>query len=274
MRRAVMSEPKPCQKCGRDYSPLRRGYCHRCDMQRRARHGYQCSYVDAAPAREHVTALRAAGIGLRRLEVLSGVSRSALTSLVNGRAERGSGPSKRVSAATAHAILAVDAPEVPHHGVADNQLVAAIGTVRRMQALVANGHPRRALAQRLGIAPSNAGPLFDTATRRITAATARKVDALFNELETTAGPSTRARNEGRRRGWPLPLQWDADTLDDPAAAAASAVGARVGFDVRYRELRALGYSDAAIAGREGIQLESLYQRLRRLGITAEDRRAG
>lgn len=44
-----MPQAKPCEKCGRDYYPLRRGYCHRCDMQRRARYGYQCSFVDAAP---------------------------------------------------------------------------------------------------------------------------------------------------------------------------------------------------------------------------------
>ena len=103
-----MPQAKPCEKCGRDYYPLRRGYCHRCDMQRRARYGYQCSFVDAAPVRQHVAALGAAGIGLRRLAQLSGVSRSALTCLVNGRSERGSGPNKRVSAATAQAILAIE----------------------------------------------------------------------------------------------------------------------------------------------------------------------
>ena len=31
MRRAMMSQLRPCEKCGRDYYPLRRGYCHRCD---------------------------------------------------------------------------------------------------------------------------------------------------------------------------------------------------------------------------------------------------
>lgn len=55
----------------------------------------------AAAARDHVAALRAAGIGLRRLSALSGVSRSALSCLVNGRSERGSGPSWRLGATTA-----------------------------------------------------------------------------------------------------------------------------------------------------------------------------
>jgi len=267
-----MPQAKPCEKCSRDYYPLRRGYCHRCDMQRRARYGYQCSLVDAAPVRQHVAALGAAGIGLRRLAHLSGVSRSALTCLVNGRNERGSGPNKRVSAATAQAILAIEVPEVAHRGVADGQLVDAIGTLRRAQSLVAYGYPRSYIAARLGISPGNATHLFDPATLRVLARTARKVEALFDELQATPGPSKRARNDGKRRGWEVPLAWDDDEIDrfavvisDDDDAAASAKDAELDFAELYEELRYLGFADADIARREGIQLESLHQRLRRGG---------
>ncbi len=260
-----MPEPTPCEKCGRHYRPLRRGYCHRCDMRRRARHGYQCSFVDAAAARDHVAVLRAAGIGLRRLSALSGVSRSALSCLVNGRSERGSGPSRRLSATTAAAILAVDVPEAPHDQVAAGQLVDAIGTVRRMQSLVAYGYPRRYLADRLGIAAGNATALFDPATLRVTAATARKVAMLFAELEATPGPSQRARNDGLRNGWELPMAWDERELDHFTVATGPVPQAAPEPNPieRYAELRFLGYSDEQIAARDGIEVKSLHIRLTR-----------
>ena len=272
-----MPQAKPCEKCGRDYYPLRRGYCHRCDMQRRARYGYQCSFVNAAPVRQHVAALGAAGIGLRRLAQLSGVSRSALTCLVNGRSERGSGPNKRVSAATAQAILAIEVPGVAHRGVADGQLVDAIGTVRRAQSLVAYGYQRSYIAARLGISPGNATRLFDPATLRVLARTARKVEELFDELQATPGSSKRARNDGKRNGWEVPLAWDDDELDrftvvvsdDVGDAAASAEAAELDFAELYDELRYLGFNDADIARREGIQLDSLYRRLLRSGGSAD-----
>jgi len=258
-----MTEPTPCEKCGRHYRPLRRGYCHRCDMRRRARHGYQCSFVDATAARDHVAALRAAGIGLRRLSALSGVSRSALSCLVNGRSERGSSPSRRLGATTAAAILAVDIPEAPHDQVAGGQHVDAIGTVRRMQSLVAYGYPRYYLADRLGIAPGNATALFDPATLRVTAATARKVAALFAELEATPGPSQRAKNDGARRGWEPPLAWDEREINHfmPTTEPAEHSASEPTVLERYAELRFLGYSDEQIADREGIAVASLHVRL-------------
>lgn len=272
----MMSQLKPCEKCGRDYYPLRRGYCHRCDAQRRARHGYQCSYVDAGPVRDHVAALGAAGIGLRRLAQLSGLNRKTLTCLLNGRSERGSAPSQRVSARTAQAILAVEIPEVPHHGVAGGQLVDAIGTVRRAQALVAFGYPRSYIASRMGMTPGNATRLFTPTTLRVLASTARKMEILFGELQATPGPSQRARNDGIRNGWDVPLAWDDDeldqftaVLDEPRAVEEQPAGG-VSFDEIYRELRYLGYSDSDIARREGIQLDSLHQRLRRAGSSPDN----
>ena len=265
-----------CAKgCGR--RATRRQLCHSHYEQHRTRQKaygrWEVVYVDAEPARMHIKELQAAGLGLRRIAELAGVNRKTLQWITTGRSERGSGPSFQVHRDNAAKVLAVEVPDTAHESAADHQLVPAIGTVRRLQALVANGHPRSALAALLGIAPGNATRLFDAATERITAATARKVDGLFNELETTPGHSSRARNEGARNGWPLPLEWDADTLDDPAAEAPQPVPVKVGFDVLYRELRDLGYSDSDIARREGIQPDSLYQRLRRLGINAGDMRA-
>ncbi|MFM8599798.1 MAG: hypothetical protein ACKOB8_12460 [Mycobacterium sp.] len=81
-----------------------------------------------------------------------------------------------------------------------------------------DGHPRGALADRLGIAPGNATRLFADTTTRVTAATARKVAALFEELKNTPGPSARAVNDGRRNHWPLPADLDVAAIDRAAGS--------------------------------------------------------
>jgi hypothetical protein len=115
--------------------------------------------------------------------------------------------------------------------------------------------------------PSNATHLFDATTLRVLAVTARKVEALFNELQTIPGPSQRARNDGARNGWEVPLAWDDTDLDHFAVdfnpPEPQPVDAPLRFEELYAELRYLGYSDQEIARREGIEVESLHQRLRR-----------
>lgn len=260
-----MPEPTPCENCGRPYRPLRRGFCNRCDAKRRGRHGYQCSYVDAQPARAHLVALRQAGMGLRRISEITGISRKTLMNLATGRSDRGSAPSRRLAATTAAAILAADIPDAPHDQVAGGQLVDAIGTVRRMQSLVAYGYPRRYLADRLGIAARQATALCDPATLRVTATTHRRVASLFAELEATPGPSQRARDDGARRGWEVPLAWDERDIDRFTITTDQPDRAVPGPNAleRYAELRFLGYSDQQIADREGIAVESLHVRLTR-----------
>jgi transcriptional regulator with XRE-family HTH domain len=271
-----MPEQKPCLKCSRLYFPLRRGFCNRCDAKRRALHGYQCSYVDAGPVRAHLETLRQAGLGLRRIAEITGVSRKTLNCLANGRSDRGSGPSKRVSAWTAGAVLAVEIPRVAHRVVAGGQIVDAIGTVRRLQSLVAFGYPRSYLAARIGMQPSNITKFFDPATLTVCASTARRVEALFAELQTTPGPSQRARNEGVRRGWDVPLAWEENELDrfavDTTPAEAPATKDEVDFSELYAELRYLGFRDADIAARYGIEVASLRQRLTRLEVAAQETR--
>lgn len=175
-------------------------------------------YVDAEPVRLHLKELQAAGLGLRRIAELAGVNRKTLQWITTGRSERGSAPSFQVHRDNADKILAVAVPDSAHAAAADRQLVSALGTVRRLQALAAAGHPRGALADRLGIAPGNATRLFADTTIRVTAATARKVAALFEELKTTPGPSARAVNDGRRNHWPLPADLDLAAIDRAAGS--------------------------------------------------------
>lgn len=209
---------KPCTRCAR--KPIHaRGLCDCCYESDRGRIGWESSYTDAAPVREHILALRAAGISNNRLSELTGLDRKTIQAVITGAPYKNRGPSKKVWRTTAAKILAVDIPEVEHRVAMDGRKVSALGTRRRLQALVAAGYSRTYLCGRLGIRITNGCVLWTEERQQVLASTARAVEALFIELQMTTGPSTRARNEGRRRKWPLPLDWDEDSIDDPEATA-------------------------------------------------------
>lgn len=219
------SSPNACTVPDCDRRRSRRGLCNvhyqAQAAQLKADGQWISAYVDADPARRHVHALKAAGVGERRIADLAGVSRSAITKMLNGSASRGSGPSRQIASSVSTRLLAIPLPDTANHAaIADKALVAAAGTVARLQALVSAGYSRSQLAARLGITAANATRLFDPGTQRVTAATARRVVALFDELKDTPGPSPRARNDGRRLGWPQPSELNPATLDAPAAGAA------------------------------------------------------
>jgi transcriptional regulator with XRE-family HTH domain len=246
--------PKPCEKCHRDYYPLRRGYCRSCDNDRRRRYGYECSYVDAEPVRQHVRALQAAGIGQRRLAQLAGLQRNTVRIITNGRSERGGAPTKRVHQSTAEAILAVRIPDIPHDpAIAGKQLVDSLGSVRRIQSLVAYGYSRREIARRIGITPNTLSRIVREP--KMLASTARKIAELYTELEATPGTYSRSINEGRKNGWKPPMAWD-DDIDKPEAAPDTD-DAPVSFLERYEEMRDLGFNHREIFSRIDVAFRDL-----------------
>ena len=251
--------------CGR--KATRRRMCHACYEKRRTRdtaYGrWQSTFVDAEPARRHVLALRAAGMGRRRLAALSGVSDSVIHVLVNGRPERGTGPSKRIASRNAKAILAIPMPDT--RTLAGGSRVDIIGTTRRLQALVAIGYTQNDLANRLGVTAANSTPLFH-AEGQVLAATALKVAELYDRLSMTAGPSQAARDRASRLKWAPPLAWDDDTIDQPDAKPNRGQKQKVSFADRYLELRDLGFRDDEIADRFGVKPDSLERQLFRHGL--------
>src|SRR5258708_22806161 len=89
-------------------------------------------YVDAGPSRRKLRELSVAGIGWKRAAELSGLSPTAVSTLLYGRGGRP--PSKRVRAETESAILAIP---VSAELVAGRTVHDGTGTRRRLQALVA-----------------------------------------------------------------------------------------------------------------------------------------
>jgi transcriptional regulator with XRE-family HTH domain len=237
--------------------------CHRCYENHRNRQKlygrWESSRVPAEPIRQHVQALRAAGVGSRRVEELSGVSRSVIQALMNGRSIYGKQPSKTILAENAQRLLAVEAN--PAAGCP----VDITGTTRRLQALVAIGYTQADIAARVGITPANATEMFH-GNRSVLLSTAIKVRGIYEELSMRPGPSGAARQRAKKLGWAPPLAWEDDTIDNPQAKPDLGEKRTIRWDERYLELRDLGLTDVEILHRWGIQPQSLLRQLERYGI--------
>lgn len=223
-------------RCGPCKQANRQEDNHRARMEA---YGRWQPYVDAEPVRQHVKALQAYGLGWKRIAVLAGVSNGAMSKLLYGLPAKGRGPSKGVRPETAAKILAVEATPANLGG---STSVDAIGTRRRLQALVAGGWPQAQLARRLVMEPGNFGLLLRE--ERVYAATARAVTALYEEL-WRADPAahgvhpqgiSRARNQARANGWAPVGAWDDDHIDDPQAHPdwTGRCGTPEGYDAHYR----------------------------------------
>lgn len=241
-------------QCGR--RPQRRGMCAAHYEQWRTRqHAYgrfESVYVDSGPARAHVEALRAAGVSVRQVAVLAGVSRTRIVVLVNGIPHLGRGPSKQVRRDLAEKVLAILVPTAAlHRSMRGNASVPSVGTVRRLQALVAGGWTQALIAGELGIAPSDVGRLCREGVR-VSAKTAQRVEDLHRRWEMMPGPSDRARARAARLGWVPALAWEEDRIDDPDARPAQAGLGRLSILARYLDLRGIGCTEEDTLGRLGV----------------------
>lgn len=172
--------------------------------RRQTAYGRWRPYIDAEPARQHVRALMAQGMGWQRIARTAGVNNSMVAKLLYGATDRGMAPSKRIRPEHADRILAVELD------LADAALADAHGTWLRLQALVAIGWPKAHLAAALG-----RGRALQFRRGMILVSTAAQVRDLYEQRWNTPGPSERARRYAAARGWATPLELDDDHIDDP-----------------------------------------------------------
>lgn len=203
--------------------------CRRCrdanstDNRRRVRDQMygNPSYVDAGPARAHIEALTAAGMGLKRIVAVSDISQGQLWKLIYGKRRNGGTrtPSKRIRPGTEARILAITLD------LAGGAKVDSTGTTRRIQALVAIGWSQSKIAARLGTTSANLLNLSHGRTG-VTTARAKAVADLYDELWNTAPPRAGQRDKiaysrsiryAALAGWSVPMAWDEDAIDDPTA---------------------------------------------------------
>jgi transcriptional regulator with XRE-family HTH domain len=177
-------------------------------------------WVSAEPVRVHLRHLQSCGMGLRAIAAAAGVDRKRLQSILNGRPERGTGPQEKLRPALAAAVLAVE-PTLDNLGGA--VIISAIGSVRRLQALVAAGWSQERLAVELGMSSTNLSRLINAGA--VIVSTARRVRDLYDRLwnidpaEHGAHGDDVSRTKARAAGagWAPVGAWDEETIDDPAA---------------------------------------------------------
>jgi len=217
--------------CGRERR--RRGLCgahYEAWRTRQYAYGrFVSDYVNPASVRAHVHALRAAGLGERRIAELAGLHRTHITPLNHGRSRtKPDQPATKISTRVAAAILAVPIPGNPVAAAAAGACIDSTGTVRRLQALVAVGYPATGLGERIGVSATNMAHTMRAT--RVTVRRARQVAVLYEQLSHLPGESKRARMRARRQGWAPPLAWDEDTIDDPAASPVDTDGSEAALD--------------------------------------------
>lgn len=183
-------------------------------------------YVDAQPVRDHIAALRAQGLGVKRIAHLAGLGHGTISAVVYGKYVDGQRrtPSLRVRPNTAQRILAVTA-DLDTLGT--KVAVDSTGTRRRIEAMLAAGWSVNAFAR--------AAEVDDQALRSallhqpIAAANARAVRNAYEQLWATKpaegtwhqkAAATRARNTAKARGYVPALMWDDEDIDDPYAELA------------------------------------------------------
>lgn len=153
--------------------------------------------------------------------------------------------------------------------------VDATGTRRRLQALAAVGWSPARVSAELGFSRTWAQKL--TTVGRVHRVNAALVADVYERLWNAAPPQgtagerlsmLRALSAARKAGWPPPLAWDDNSIDDPAAGPAVVVRrprrrapGEVAAEVEH--LRGFGLTDEVIAARLGVKLASLHTALRR-----------
>lgn len=138
-------------------------------------------YVSAEPARAHLVRLGQAGVGLKAVARLSGVSNGSLTKIVYGQPAKGRPPSRRIRPQTLARILAVRVP-----GAGGGGRVEAGPTWALVEELVAAGFTRALLARALG--SRSAAPRLQLGRDTVRADTAQAVEDLHGRLMGQSPP--------------------------------------------------------------------------------------
>lgn len=175
--------------------------------QKRRKFGYSVpGFAEAGETRAKIGRLRDLGWPWKTIAAAAGRSSVTLMSIRAGRITR-------VTTATAQAVQAIPETPLPTGSI---WVVSAIGTLRRLQALMCMGWSIEIIAERSGCRRSTLDRVRN-GQKVVRASTAARVAKVYDELSMTRGPSKRTAATAQRRHWVPPLGWDDDEIDDPAA---------------------------------------------------------
>ncbi len=241
--------------------------------------------IDAEPARLHIAKCLGAGMSLRAISAAAGISPTAVHRLHHGQ--------PLVRRETAAAVLAVQPGVTLQASEGTSEpFVPALGTRRRIRALIALGWTHAEISRRSG---HRTNVVVNQQGRWVTASLHTDIARVYDDLCMTPGPSDLNRRRAIRLGYAPPLMWDdidhdaepADTdledseqddIDETAVerAVAGEPAALTGAERReaIRRLSATRepLSDKAIAQRIGSAQETVLRIRKELGIEAVSRR--
>lgn len=212
--------------------------------------------LDGNAVREHLNYLLANGMGSPTVSRITGISARTVQGIRQNRC-------RRVQRRNVDAILAI---QPTFDLLAGGVFVAARGTRRRLQALVAAGWTQTRIATEFAGRPVQAVNQLLYGTEMVTARTHREVAEMFEHLSSIPAPRdgkvrygyTKAIRLGARHGWVPPLQWD-DIDNDPTPAEANAYDATV--DLRAVELAVTGVKGRLNAAERREVVRVLHARL-------------
>lgn len=167
-------------------------------------------WTDATTARGALVRYKALGIGVSRVADAAGIARDTAWRIHRGEATR-------ITHETAAKILTADVTLSP------NSKVPAVGSRRRVHALMCMGYTQTVIRERAGVtrAPmiriAAGGPLT-------VARVAELIMCAYDEMSMVPAPVSQsskvARTHARKMGYLPPLAWDDDLIDLPDADLA------------------------------------------------------
>lgn len=148
-----------------------------------------------------------------------------------------------------------------------SRLVSAVGTIRRLEALIAIGWTNEALAAEMGLS-TKASIAKWLRAEKVSRQTVEVVALLFDRLQCTPA-QLKGRSQVERELIPPPLAWDQGALDNPAAQPAEwrrpAHTLNRAEDIARDAAELMSYGETAegAALRLGITLGSMQTAIRR-----------
>jgi hypothetical protein len=217
-------------------------------------------FTAAQPVRDHVNALRAAGMSPARISERTGVGIGTLNYLLFGEAEYP--VPAQIRTESAQTLLAFW-PTLDDF--ADGARIDETGTIRRMQALATMGWLPVEIAKHT---PLSKHTFFNMRPgRRVTAAVARIVRDFYQQYADKPAEEcgVRLRSARYARTWAAaknfapPIAWDDDTIDDPQAEPnyGDRTPRYIALAENCAELERQGHTREQIAERLGVTRDGL-----------------
>jgi len=162
--------------------------------------------VPCGPCRNHALALEYAGMPIPAIAEAAGIADVTIYKIVRGERQM-------VHLDTHAAIMSVTHKVV---GASPNRLAPAVGSARRIQALMRLGWTAHDIADAADMAVV---PVRKIAAGQVSVEfqTIARVKQAYDLLSLSVGPSDIGRARAKAKGYLLPLDWESVDMDDPCA---------------------------------------------------------